>query len=206
MNLNYLVACLFLCMNVMVVLNLGYVNLFLSGAARGRDAVAWATSVPAPSGSATRKKGSRGTRGMSSTTRSTTSSPSCLRLVSVKGHPTLWPPKPPPTSLSRALIHCQLSDKFSNYANPNPRNLVLLDHLENQQQWVVIVMFASYEMNHLCFWPTVRNLKIFSVQSEILQYKWQGAASRCLYCWLEKRLKKWINYQNSNRLHIWAYD
>lgn len=125
MNLNYLVACLFLCMNVMVVLNLGYVNLFLSGAARGRDAVAWATSVPAPSGSATRKKGSRGTRGMSLTTRSTTSSPSCLRLVSVKGHPTLWPPKPPPTSLSRALIHCQLSDKFSNYANPNPRNLVL---------------------------------------------------------------------------------
>lgn len=69
-----------------------FLFLFLSGAARGRDAVAWVTSVPAPCGSATQKRGSRGTPGMSLTTRSTTSSPSCLRLVSVKGHPSALPP------------------------------------------------------------------------------------------------------------------
>lgn len=59
---------------------------FFSGVARGQDAVAWVTYAPAPCGSATQKRGSRGTPEMSLTTRSTTSSPSCLRLVSVKGH------------------------------------------------------------------------------------------------------------------------
>lgn len=65
----------------MVRLTVRYLNrrrLFLSGAARGRDAVAWVTSDPAPCGSATQKRGSRDTQGMSLTTRSTTFSPSCL--------------------------------------------------------------------------------------------------------------------------------
>lgn len=60
---------------------------FVPGAAHGQVAVAWVTSVPALCGSATQKRGSRGTLGMSLTTRNTTSSPSCLRLVSVKGYP-----------------------------------------------------------------------------------------------------------------------
>lgn len=58
----------------------------VSGAARGPNVVACATSVPARCGSAIQKSGSRGTPGMSLTTRSTTSSPSCLGLVSLKGH------------------------------------------------------------------------------------------------------------------------
>lgn len=72
--------------------SLNFLGFLLSGAARGRDAVAWGTSVPELCGWATQKRGSRGTPGMSLTTRSPTSSPSCLRSVSVEGHPSDFPP------------------------------------------------------------------------------------------------------------------
>lgn len=64
----------------------------LSGAARGQDAVEWVTSVPELCGLATPKKGSRSTPGMSSTIRSITSSPSCLRSVLAKGHASTFSP------------------------------------------------------------------------------------------------------------------
>lgn len=59
-------------------------SFYSSGAAPGLDVVVWVTSAPVQCGSATQRRGSRGTPGMSLTTRSTTSLPSCLRLVSVK--------------------------------------------------------------------------------------------------------------------------
>lgn len=81
----------------------------LSGAARGQDAVEWVTSVPELCGLATQKKGSRSTPGMSSTIRSITSSPSCLRSVLAKGHPTSFSPSSgssePATYFSGRLTH-----------------------------------------------------------------------------------------------------